>query len=207
MYDAADVLRQDLNSVLARIGLMRGRVIERTSCPIDIARLRAFRLTAEANELPRDRFGRIRPNARSLGEIARDFLLEVSGDGDGKDGMETTSTTGHIAVEYRHSLVGEALMEAGHITGSRAYAKGADPFKLPKKLRNMALARIGLDFDDDGSHPRASAYLLRKVESWLNATLIPRAALSIVSLSLPPSVRDFSLVRMWALGGNALSNS
>ena len=40
------------------------------------------------------------------------------------------------------------------------YGKGADPFKLPKKLRNLALAKFGYDLDDDGSHPRASAYLI-----------------------------------------------
>ena len=108
--DAADALHRDLNSVLVRVGLMRGRITERTSCPIDITRLRAFRLTAEAGELPKDKFGRIRTNAKTLGEITRDFLIEVTGDGDGKDGMETTSDIGRIEIEYRYSLVGEALM-------------------------------------------------------------------------------------------------
>ena len=159
---AATVLQSDLRSVMARVGHMRGRVTRRTSCPVDVARLRAFLLTTEARDLPRDAHGRVRSDARTLGMIAREFLLEVTGERDGLNGMMTGDNKGSILIEYRYSAVGEALMDAGHISGSREYAKGADPFKLPKRLRNLALARFGFDLDDDGSHPRASAYLIEE---------------------------------------------
>ena len=102
MNEAAAALHFDLNSELTRVGQLRGRTTERTRCPVDVARLRAFRVTAEAHALPRDRFGRIRPNAKTLGELTYDFLINVTGDGDGKNGMETTSDTGHLMIEYRY---------------------------------------------------------------------------------------------------------
>ena len=67
---------------------------------------------------------------------------------------------GYVDVEYGYAAKGEALIEAGHITCAREYAFGPDPFKLSKKLRQLALARFGYDFDDTGSYPRAGAHLI-----------------------------------------------
>ena len=47
-------------------------------------------------------------------------------------------------------------MAAGWLTGGREYAKGADPFRFPRVIRNRALRRFGWDFDDAASHPRAA---------------------------------------------------
>ena len=53
-------------------------------------------------------------------------------------------------------------MAAGFLSGARVYAdeSATDPFHaLPKKLRNIALAKYGIDFDDDASHLRAAVDL------------------------------------------------
>ena len=36
-----------------------------------------------------------------------------------------------VRLRYGYSTLGRALAEAGHVTGSREYAIGADPFKWP----------------------------------------------------------------------------
>ena len=50
---------------------------------------------------------------------------------------------------------------SGWFTGGREYAKGADPFKLPRRLRNLALRRFGHAFDDSASYPRAALYVIQ----------------------------------------------
>ena len=68
--------------------------------------------------------------------------------------------TGYLDIQYRHSALTAALVDAGWLTGSREYAVGADPFKLPKLLRYLALRRFGRAFDDAGSWPRAAAHII-----------------------------------------------
>eukprot|EP00966_Prymnesium_polylepis_P083905 1942753-Prymnesium_polylepis.1 len=46
-------------------------------------------------------------------------------------------------------------MDAGHVTASREYALGADPFKLPRAIRDAALAGMGWAMDDNAAYPRA----------------------------------------------------
>ena len=55
---------------------------------------------------------------------------------------------GHLSHVYRLlKQRGWAYVQAGHHTSAREYADGADPFKLPKRLRRLALARLGYEFD------------------------------------------------------------
>ena len=61
----------------------------------------------------------------------------------------------------REATKGVAMREAGHIRGSRVYAVGPDPFACSRRVRAAALARFGLDFDDEASFPRAGAHLIK----------------------------------------------
>ncbi len=119
------------------------------TCPIDVAALTAFLQTPEASQ-------RIKApgpggNHVSLGTLARQFLRKV---------QRKSQTDGEILIEYRLSPKGWAYMQAGHLTLTREYAVGADPFGLPKHLRHLALARFGYDFDDSGAFSRAGAHLI-----------------------------------------------
>ena len=68
--------------------------------------------------------------------------------------------TGYLDIQYRHSALTAALIDAGWLTDGREYAVGADPFKLPKPLRHLALRRFGRAYDDAGSWPRAAAHII-----------------------------------------------
>ena len=52
-------------------------------------------------------------------------------------------------IEYRHSETGRDLVDAGHVTGSRLYATGPDPFKWAAVFRDTALH--GSVVGDDGA--------------------------------------------------------
>lgn len=68
--------------------------------------------------------------------------------------------TASLRLDFRHSALGRDLIEAGHVTGSREYAKGVDPFKGPKDLHRAAWARLGAGFDDASAYQRIKAALL-----------------------------------------------
>ena len=63
--------------------------------------------------------------------------------------------TGKVRLAYRYSEKGRDLFEAGHITGSREYATGADPFRWPEAIRAKVLAGRGAEGDDASAFPRA----------------------------------------------------
>ena len=54
-------------------------------------------------------------------------------------------------------------MASGFVAASREYSFGeaADPFRLPRALREIALARRGRDMDDSASYPRACLEFFR----------------------------------------------
>ena len=61
-----------------------------------------------------------------------------------------------LRVEYRYSRVGRLLVEAGHVTGSRVYAIGVDPFKgWDKGLRGAAMHNAGWECDDEAAYVTA----------------------------------------------------
>ena len=137
--------------MLARVVARHRPVTHRVSCPVDLAALRAFLLTPAAAERPKDDFGRPRLDQPSLGEQAQSLIDAATRVRDGE---------GVIEIEYREAAKGAAMRAAGHIQGSRVYATGPDPFACSRRVRAAALARFGLDFDDEASYPRAGAHLI-----------------------------------------------
>ena len=91
---------------------------------------------------------------KTVRTVINDFLSHVSPSPNDPD-------TGFIDIEYTYGKRTSALVATGWITGGREYAKNADPFKLPKFLRNRALCRFGYDFDDSCSYPRAAFRAIR----------------------------------------------
>ena len=85
--------------------------------------------------------------------LARALLTRMRVDEKDSDGM------GHVDLAYRHSALGAALVAAGHVVESREYAcdRGADPFSLPRALREIALGRSGVGLDDVAAFPNAKA--------------------------------------------------
>ena len=55
------------------------------------------------------------------------------------------------------------LLAAGHVVESREYAcdRAADPFSLPRALREVALGRSGANLDDVDAFPNAKLAKLR----------------------------------------------
>ena len=81
-----------------------------------------------------------------------------------------------IKLEYNLSRLAEALLAAGHISKSREYATRpeADPFRLPRDLRQIALGKTGADFDDKAAFPSAKAALVRPCRGAVRAFLRDR---------------------------------
>ena len=65
-----------------------------------------------------------------------------------------------LRLDFRHSALGRDMIEAGHITGSREYAKGVDPFKGPKDMHRAAWAKEGAGFDDATAYQRIKVALM-----------------------------------------------
>ena len=64
------------------------------------------------------------------------------------------SDTVRYRVQYRMSPLGRGLLEAGHVTDSRLYAVGPDPFKWEGRFRDAALHGTATA-DDAAAFPRA----------------------------------------------------
>jgi ribonuclease HI len=65
-----------------------------------------------------------------------------------------------LRLQYSYGKLGRDLFEAGHITASREYSQGDDPFKLPKRLQQAALGKISVAYDDNAAYPRAKMALI-----------------------------------------------
>ena len=115
-------------------------VITRVRCPIDVAGLHALR--AEST------------NAQHITDV--DNLLRAA-----TIVADVAPAAGYIDLIYRFRGAGVILVDAGVISGTRFSADGVDPFNMNKAIRAAALRRFGIDFDDDGSHPRAAACVCR----------------------------------------------
>jgi hypothetical protein len=121
-------------------------ITSRLRCPIDVGALNAFAATDAALSIP------VRKDGQPYGGAYRwriQRLLEHV------QMCKGSTITGILVIEYHHSALGAALVNAGFVSSSREYAVGADPFKESKLLRSLALGRFGLDFDDVASYPHA----------------------------------------------------
>ena len=138
----SDATRQA--AALRRFEAAQQPVTRTLVCPIDILALEEFALTRAAEEVPRDKHGQAVYGGSYRDIIARYLSRVQRGEGGG-----------YVRVDYRHTKLGAGLKDAGLVSESREYAMRADrlldPFALPKRLRTLALARYGFDFDDAGS--------------------------------------------------------
>ena len=115
----------------------------RTRCPIDIKALESYANSPAGNTVFRSQKKHQQVLVgKTVRTVINDFLSHVSSSPNDPD-------TGFIDIEYTYGKRTSALVATGWITGGREYAKNADPFKLPKFLRNRALCRFGYDFDDN----------------------------------------------------------
>jgi len=123
------------------------------TCAVDARALRQYVETAgaDADVTPVHKHGQ--PYGATRRELVTRLLGRVQGEG--SDGL------GWVRLRYTHSTLGAGLVAAGHVIESREYVcredRAADPFGLPRAQRALALARVGVDFDDDASFPRAKA--------------------------------------------------
>ena len=120
-------------------------------CPVDIGALRDYAAQPSGpSDPPADLLAR---DAERLTDCATitSFLASVT---------SIDGNTGYVDIRYRHSELTAALVDAGWVTTGREYAIGADPFKLPRHLRYLALRRFGRAFDDSASWPRAAAHIV-----------------------------------------------
>ena len=129
-------------------------VTRSTRCPIDIGALKEYAASNAgdiiiiANKKHQQQF-----HKKSVRSIITEFLSHVTPKHD-------YDNTGFIDIYYTHGRRTAALVATGWLTGGREYAKGADPFKLPRRMRNLALRRFGHDFDDSASYPRAALHAI-----------------------------------------------
>ena len=77
-----------------------------------------------------------------------------------KEAAYVDEGTARLRVEYVYSQTGRDLYEAGHVTASREYARGPDPFKWPEEMRNAALHDRAYGFDDSAAYARIRAAMV-----------------------------------------------
>ena len=65
-----------------------------------------------------------------------------------------------MRLRYHYSGLGRDLFDAGHISGSRVYAGGQDPFTWPREMRAAAFHGMGAEYDDSAAYPRARAAMV-----------------------------------------------
>ena len=113
-------------------------------CPVDVGALMEYAQSPAADTYDGDR-------KKTHLDMIEELLRAVDFEDD---------ATGWITLSYTFSWMGARLAAGGFVRYGREYAEGKDPFKLPKTLRQVALGRFGLDFDDSASYPTAAAALL-----------------------------------------------
>ena len=126
-----------------------------TRCPIDIGALKEYAASnAGAKIIITNKKHQQHFNKKTIRYVITEFLDNVTPEDD-------DNNTGYIDIHYSHGRRTAALVATGWFTGGREYAKNADPFKLPRRLRNLALRRFGHDFDDSASYPRAALFVIQ----------------------------------------------
>ena len=156
LWAARQLLRDPGRQRRVRDGLVRTGlrpITRRLRCAIDGRALREYVHAAgpAADVVPTHKDGT--PYGATRRGLARALLARMRVDEQDAHGM------GHVDLAYRHSALGAALVAAGHVVESREYAcdRGADPFSLPRALREVALGRSGVGLDDVAAFPNAKA--------------------------------------------------
>ena len=107
-----------------------------------------------------------------------------------------------LRLQYSYGKLGRDLFEAGHITASREYSQGDDPFKLPKRLQQAALGKISVAYDDNAAYPRAKMPAggddTRRFTTWLR---LPRTQTLRVR-----TIRELSVPRINRRRGDTQAN-
>ena len=119
-------------------------------CPIDVAALREYAASTAGDVVISSRK---KHHSHMLGKTQRAVIEELLA-AVTLDAVEPG--IGFIDIEYTHAKRTAALIATGWLTDGRVYAKGADPFKLTRELRSVALRRFGFDLDMGASHTRAA---------------------------------------------------
>ena len=126
-------------------------IVRTLTCPVDVPRLRAFAASPEGQQLWVREDGSVRnvTGAHIIESFLRSPGLVAQPDGSAR-----------VELKYhQHQRKVADSLAAGFIEDSRLLTSGTDPFKLPSRLRGVALARYGWDFDDSASFPRALTLL------------------------------------------------
>jgi hypothetical protein len=131
-------------------------------CPIDAARLETL-VTSEGDTTWGPHAKDARP-ARTYRDSVRSLLRHTTTDP--TTGMQT------LRIRYSYSSLGRDLFEAGHISCSREYADGEDPFKWPKPLRKAAIGHISVTYDDNSAFPRAKMAMTPPVHARIGAEFL-----------------------------------
>ena len=115
-------------------------------CQIDVSRLEAL-ITEAGDTTWGTNTRQAHKKARTYRESIQSLIKHVTTDP--RTGTHT------LRLKYTYSDLGRDLFESGHITCSREYAKGEDPFKWPKRMRDAAIGHISVTYDDNAAFPRA----------------------------------------------------
>ena len=127
----------------------RPTTYERTG-PADLAGLRLLNTSPQSTTT---RINKLTGVRETIGDLARHLLTRAQA------ATNTTpdQDTAWLPKQWHHSALGDHLLAAGYIMGSRNYAHTLDPFaNYGKQVRWAAHARFGEDFDDRAAYPTAS---------------------------------------------------
>ena len=121
-------------------------------CPINVAALQRLKASEGARVFSTDAAG-TKASERTFGQAIEGLLAAA-----------TRAATGEtvITLRYRFSALGRDLVDAGHISACREQAEGADPFKLPREIRQAAFSGMGWEMDDSSAFPRARIAMVKQ---------------------------------------------
>eukprot|EP00966_Prymnesium_polylepis_P159779 3692935-Prymnesium_polylepis.1 len=125
----------------------RGATTCTLQCPINVQALQELRSARGDTVVSSgEEGGWVRHGSRTYAQLITS-LLDAA--------VQHESGEMRIQLVYQHSQLGRDLLDAGHVTASREYARGVDPFKMPKAIREAALDGLGWAMDDNEAYPRA----------------------------------------------------
>ena len=150
-------------------------------CPIDAEALSAWALTQEARQIP------TRKDGTSYGATGAALVQRLLDACQVKCGADGDRSVRWLLLTYRHSALGDWLVASGWVSFSRLYADGADPFRLPSRIRRIALGRFGWELDDAAAYMRIICVLVPDLRPHVAAYLSSKTRIhhELVSALLP----------------------